>query len=218
MAAVRYRNVHRVWQTGTYKIGTPNYITVSGTGADASAGYRTFDDELTEDSGSDTWADGDRMGLLLWVDELKYKIWTAAWDGTSSPHRLSLVEEEFSLGSWGDGDAIQAIAMPTKFTLQEQIARPTFADPVEVTSNTSVAAGWNGHIVEGNSGSPFTLTLPEGLPKMHCMIVQTGAGVVSIDPATNVTLNGATDTIALADQYKSAYLYHKGSDDWVILV
>lgn len=218
MAAVRIRNVDRVWQTGTYKVGTPNYVTVSGTGADPASGYRIFDTARLEDAGIDIWADGDQFGVLLYVDAVTYKVWVASWDGTSTPHRLLLVSEEVSLGSWSDGMAVQVTATPTKGSLAAQIARPQFADPVVVTAATDASIAWNGHVIEGSAGSPFTITLPEGLSAMHFLLVQTGAGVVSIAPDTNVTINGDTETVGISDQWKSAYVYTKGDDDWVVLL
>lgn len=217
MAAIKVRNVNRVWQTGIYKVGSPNYVNVSGVGADPAAGFTTFDTQRVEDAGTDTWANGDYVGILVKSDDLKYKIWTASWDGTSDPHRLLVVDEEYTIGNWGDGDAVQVIATPTSLTLKEQIARPTFAAPVEITTATTALQSWNGHIVEGSASSPFAITLPTGLTNMHFMLVQTGTGVVSVTPDTNVTLNGDTSTIGLAAQYKSAYLYTKGSNVWVMV-
>jgi len=67
----------------------------------------------------------------------------------------------------------------------------TASIPSEITGNTTLAASHNGQVLICNSGSNFALTVPVNtLPKgFNCLIVQKGAGEITLTAASNVTIN-----------------------------
>jgi hypothetical protein len=76
------------------------------------------------------------------------------------------------------------------------------------------------NIVEMNSATPVTFTIPTNAalawPVGASMdIFQTGAGEVTIAPASGVTLNG-TPGFKLRTQWSSATILKRGADSWVV--
>ena len=67
----------------------------------------------------------------------------------------------------------------------------TASIPSEITGATTLAASHNGQVLICNSGSDFALTVPVNtLPKgFNCLIVQKGAGEITLTAASNVTIN-----------------------------
>ena len=67
----------------------------------------------------------------------------------------------------------------------------TASIPSEITGATTLAASHNGQVLICNSSSDFALTVPVNtLPKgFNCLIVQKGAGEITLTAASNVTIN-----------------------------
>lgn len=212
--AVRFP--HRVWQTATYHTGTPNYINVlNGTPA---AGKQTFEGQAAKDSAAgDPWTATDEFGIVIIKNDITIKVWTATWDSVNQ--YLLLDTEEESSGSWGSGDEVTVFACPTKNTLAKSIAEPGFSTPIVVSGTTlTLSRIHNGRVLRFTSGSPVAVTIPSGLPVMHCLPVQVGDGTVVFTPSGVASLNGGTSGISLSGKMKSGYLYHIGGDDWEIIV
>lgn len=65
-----------------------------------------------------------------------------------------------------------------------------------------------GKIVEPNNAAAFTLTLPATLPREFCCLVtQTGAGQVTLSPATGATIRNKSSFTKTSGQYAGLSLY-----------
>lgn len=66
----------------------------------------------------------------------------------------------------------------------------------------------NTNVITCGSGSATTVTVPVGLgPGFNCLIVQIGAGQVTISAASGVTINNADSFSAISAQYGAATLF-----------
>lgn len=207
MATLRFAN--RTGQAGVYHTGSPNYVACSGGAAEA--GYVTFEAKDTDDS----WDDGDTIGVLVLKDNSNYKVWIASWDATNK--YLEVVTEEETVGTISDSDAVIARAVLTTEQIDNAITEPQIN--VQTGTTYTLLASDKGKVVCFTSGSAVTVTIDAALQvNFHCLLVQEGAGVVSLDPQSTDTLNGAAANVSLADQWKSGYLYQRTEGAWVLIV
>ena len=66
----------------------------------------------------------------------------------------------------------------------------------------------NAQVVTLGSASSTTVTVPAGLGQgFNCLLIQIGAGAVTIAAGSGVTINNADSFDAIAAQYGSATLY-----------
>lgn len=214
MPTARFPN--NTGQVGIYKTGTPNYVDVRDTYATRDRFVR-FNTKATDDS----WADDDTMGVRIEKSATAYKVWKAKWDATYSTNAdkaaLLVVTEEDSVGTISDGDSVLVTAVPSKATFDDVLFRPQF---VEVSGTTHTLLEVNsGKVHRFTSESAVTVTVDSALTVgWHCVLVQEGAGLVSLDPQSTDTLNGATANVAMAGQYKSGYLYQHTEGAWIAVV
>lgn len=204
------QNPNRTGQAGTFKTGSPNYIDVSS-GA-ALSGMITFAAKVTDDS----WADGDLVGLSIVKDASNYKVWLASWDNTNS--YLELVTEEETVGTINDTDAVEVTAVPTRLTIERIWRNAEFI--VESGATRTLLATDHGKIICCTNGSAVAITCDDALPaEFHCLIVQEGAGTVTIDSEGTDTCNGAAagTGVAVSGQWKSAYVYQRTEGAWVVV-
>lgn len=197
-------------QSGVFKTGSPNYIDVSS--GSALENWSTFSARATADS----WAEGDLVGIYIEKDASNHKVWLASWDATNS--YLELVSEEETAGTISDTDAVNVTAVPTKLTMEKVMRDAEFV--ADATTSRTLSASDHGQTIRCTSGSAVAITLDDDLPvNFHCLIVQEGAGTVTVDCEGTDTLNGvATGTgVEIADQYKSAYVYQPTEGAWVII-
>ena len=110
---------NRTVQAGTFKTGTPNYVDVSSGSADT--GMQTFPDAATTDG----WADGDLIGVLVYLSASVYQVWVGQWDETNEYILCHTVES--SVGTMTDDDAIKITATPTTETLNRWHAERAIA-------------------------------------------------------------------------------------------
>lgn len=204
---IRFSN--RTAQTGYFKTGSPNYI-------DVAAAYSPGADRVTfvARASADDWATGDTFGILILKSSGHYKIWYASWDSATS--RLNLVLEESSVGTIADGDQVTVSLVVTGRMMEHAIWEPQF---VAVTGTTyTLLASDIGKTLCFTSSSAVTITVDAALPVgFHCLIVQEGAGVVSLARASTDTLNGATANIACPAQFQSLYLYQRVEGAWIVV-
>lgn len=75
----------------------------------------------------------------------------------------------------------------------------------------------NGAVITCSNSGATTVTVPAGLGKsFNCLIVQIGAGQVTIAAATGVTLNNADSFAAISAQYGAATLYAYAADTFYL--
>jgi len=75
----------------------------------------------------------------------------------------------------------------------------------------------NGAVITCASGSATTVTIPVGLSKgFNCLIIQIGAGTVTIAGATGVTVNNADSYTDISAQYGAATLYAYAADTFYL--
>lgn len=197
-------------QAATFKTGSPNYIDVS-TGA-ALENWSTFAARATADS----WADGDLVGIYIEKDTSNHKVWLASWDATNS--YLELVSEEDTAGTISDTDSVNVSAVPTKLVMEKVMRDAEFV--TEATTTRTLSASDHGQIIRCTSGSAVAITLDDALPvNFHCLIVQEGAGTVTVDSEGTDTLNGvaAGTGVEVSGQWKSAYVYQPVEGAWVVI-
>ena len=90
----------------------------------------------------------------------------------------------------------------------------------EETTNYTLQTTDAGGIVEMNSGSANTLTVPPNasvdLPiGTRIDVVQIGAGQTSLVAGAGVTIESRDNELSIADQFTAASLYKRASDTWV---
>lgn len=79
---------------------------------------------------------------------------------------------------------------------------------VQTGTTYTLAASDSGKIVECSNASAITLTLPNNLSVgFNCTVVQTGAGQVSITPASGAILHNYDSFTKTAGQYAAVNLY-----------
>jgi hypothetical protein len=131
---------NRTAQAGTYQAGTPNTIDVASGAAET--GMRTF----IVTASADSWAIGDRMGLLVKKSDLNWQVWRAIW---SDGDQLQCETLEDSSGTINDDDAVTVSAIVTGGDLERQREVLT-ADRTYYVATTGNDAN-DGR----SSGSPF---------------------------------------------------------------
>lgn len=198
----------RVSQSATYRTGSPNYVDISaGLPAAGAVGFSAAATAMS-------WADGDRLDVLVYKDDDNWQVWEASWDGTGST--VELVSVGASVGSLADADTVSVMT-----TLTAALAGSMMRDPELIEESgaaRTLAAGDHGRTIRCTSASAVTVTTAEALPVgFHCLLVQEGAGEVSVAPGGADTLNGAAASIALAGQYKSGYLYQASEGAWILV-
>ena len=203
-------------QVGIYKTGTPDYVDVTDTYTVQDRFVR-FATKATDDS----WADDDLVGIRIEKSATDYKVWKAKWDATYTTNgdapALILDTEEDSVGTIADTDSVLVTAVPTKLTFDDVLFRPQFV-VVSGTTHTLLEADC-GKVHRFTSADAVTVTIDAALSVgWHCVLIQEGAGLVSLDPQSTDEINGATANVAMAGQYKSAYLYQHTEGDWITVV
>jgi hypothetical protein len=206
---LRYPN--RTAQAGVYRTGSPNYVDVS-TGS-ASTGMVTFDAKAADDS----WADGDTVGVLVSKDDSNYWVGIGTWDATNS--YVELTTEEEAVGTLSDTDAVVISAVLTSSAV---LAIQTLATSPEIVTDSTTARTLseadNGKTLIFTNAAAVTVTTADTLPVgFHCLLLQVGAGLVSVDSGGSDTINGDTAAVDLAGQYKSGYLIQNTEGAWVLV-
>lgn len=87
---------------------------------------------------------------------------------------------------------------------------PPQAATINLQTGTSytLTTGDDGKVVELQNAAAIVLTVPNSLPvSFSCLIVQTGAGQVTITPDTGTTLRNALGGFKLRTQWSEASLY-----------
>lgn len=204
------QNPNITGQNATFKTGSPNYVDVSS--GSALAGLMTFAARKT----ADNWADGDLVGIEIKKDNANKKVWLASWDDTNS--YLELVSEEETSGTISDNDAVEVTAVVTRLTIEKIWRDSEFI--VDATTARTLSATDHGKTICFTSASAVAVTCDDTLPAdFHCLLVQEGAGVVTVDSEGSDTINGAAagTGVAISGQYKSAYVYQRAEGAWVVV-
>lgn len=90
------------------------------------------------------------------------------------------------------------------------------------TANYTLVLGDNGELLNFTSATGYTLNIPLNSSVAFAVgtqivVLKSGAGDVTIDPATGVTLNDGTANLVLSEQYKAVSLLKVATDTWVAL-
>jgi hypothetical protein len=68
-----------------------------------------------------------------------------------------------------------------------------------------------------NNASGITVTVPSGLSSdFSCMVLQTGAGQVTVSPASGVTRRSALSATKTAYQYAAASIFYIGNNEFLL--
>lgn len=207
--ALKFPN--RTEQAAVYKTGSPNYVDASS--GVASAGMVTFG---TQASGG-YLADGDTVGVLVAKDVDNYQVWTATWVAATSLLQATTVEA--TVGALADNDAVTVTACMTAALYDAGFTTPQHGQFVADSGTTrSLAASDAGKTICFTSASAVTVTLTATLPtSFHCILVQEGAGTVSVARDSTDTINGGTSNVSLLAQYTSAYVYQRTEGAWIVV-
>jgi hypothetical protein len=206
MAINMLRFSNRTGQVGTYKTGSPSYADLT---AGAISGWVSVSDTVTADG----WQDGDTTGTLLKKDNANWVVCISAWDESNS--RLNIVQVESSLGTLVDNDVIEVVLCSTRQSL-EDIAAGLMT--VETGTTRTLSVSDHCKTIRFTSASSVVVSPPDTLPPgFQCMLIQEGAGLVSVDPQGSDVLNTGTTTLSLAGRWTSALLYKPSSGSLVLL-
>jgi hypothetical protein len=91
--------------------------------------------------------------------------------------------------------------------------------PVNKQTGTAYTVGQNDNagVITCSSGSATTVTVPAGLGQgFNCLIIQIGAGTVTIAAGSGVTINNADSFDAISAQYGAATLYAYAPDTFYL--
>lgn len=204
---IRFSN--RIGQTGYFKTGSPDYI-------DVAAAYAPGSDRVTfaTRATAEGWVTGDTLGVLITKAPGNYKLWYATWDATNK--RLSLLLEEDTAGTISDGDQVTVSSVVTKRMLDHAVWEPQFVT-ITGTAYTLLSSDIGKTLCCTNSAA-VTITVDAALPVgFHCVIVQEGAGVVSLARASTDTLNGQTGNLSTPAQFQSLYLCQRVEGAWIVV-
>ena len=204
---------NRTSQTGIYRAGPPSTLDVANFALLAAAGMFTFGEKAADDA----WEDGDTVGVEVRTEEGAYLVGAAIWDGATETLQMATVEDASADPALADGDTVTVTAIPTAGTLMGVVRGPELIE--ESSAARALSARDKGATIRCTSADAVTITLSDDLPVgFHALIVQEGAGAVSVAPGGADTLNGATDPVSIAEQYRSAYVYQAAEGGWVVLV
>ncbi|HLS00679.1 MAG TPA: hypothetical protein VK054_01655, partial [Beutenbergiaceae bacterium] len=114
------------------------------------------------------------------------------------------------------------LAADRELSIAEGGVTPTLTQRLQaraVTANTTLELGDVDSVVEVNSGSARTVTVPTNasvpLPIGAVIeIIRWGAGAVTINPASGVALHSPDDARDIATQYGSAFLRKRATNEW----
>ena len=82
----------------------------------------------------------------------------------------------------------------------------------------TIVAGDNGKVLTFNNAASIAVTLPDTLDTdFQCSIVQIGAGVPTVTPATD-TINGAGTGVTPSAQWKAMYLSQYAATTWLAVL
>jgi hypothetical protein len=110
--------------------------------------------------------------------------------------------------------------------LTQTYASATYATTInnilEITSNSTLSLSDVGKIIEINSSSAVTITIPNDenvffLTGTEIRIVQTGPGSVSVVGASGVDLRSQLEDNDLEEVYSSATIYKRSPNEWVFI-
>jgi hypothetical protein len=88
----------------------------------------------------------------------------------------------------------------------------------QVGTTYTIQASDNGKILTFNNAASIAVTLPDTLDTdFQCTIVQIGAGVPTVTPATD-TVNGAGTGVAPVAQWKAMYLSQYAATTWLAIL
>ncbi len=199
---------NRATQTATFRTGSPSYVVLTGTAPDGRL-------SLSSLSSSQSWATGDHLGLLLYVSDTKYKLWTATWDDVSEI--LICADELVTTGSWTDQDIVVVSAVLTQEMLLRAATAPSrMITSVEAGTALTLTEALSGMTVVTTAVSAVTITLPTLPAGVHYVVVQEGSGAVSFAPVSGNMVNGDTISLSGPGQYRPVYLYQRVPGQWVI--
>lgn len=107
-----------------------------------------------------------------------------------------------------------------KATLATYFSTITRSVNAQTGTSYTLVLGDAGKLVTLSNASAITLNIPANSSvafetNTQIDLLPIGAGAVTIDPGTGVTLNGGTANITMGDQYKGGTLLKIGSDTWV---
>jgi hypothetical protein len=104
---------------------------------------------------------------------------------------------------WADLPYFAPALAPTQRTITDATGNITSAD--------------NGGMVICDSGSGQTITVDPDLGvNFNCLVIQIGAGQVTLDAGSGVTLNNADSFLAISAQYGAATLYAYAPDTFYL--
>lgn len=121
-----------------------------------------------------------------------------------------------SAGTWGtELNTFLLVSHNPDGTLKDVVANAR-------TSSYTLALSDSGNVVEMNSTGANTLTVPpnSSVPfPIGTMIGvdQIGSGKTTIAPGSGVTIRSAGSLMALKEQYSSATLRKRATDEWVLV-
>jgi hypothetical protein len=192
-----------------YYDSTTDYVDVDNTFT-VEQGMVTFAAKATDDS----WANNDLCGLLVKKDNSNYQVWLGKWVSASEYFEVVTLEE--SVGTLSDEDDVIVTAVLTNVVMDKAISEPQIE--TEAGTSRTLSLSDKGKVISFTSGSTVTVTPAATLPvNFHCMLVQEGAGAVSVARDSTDTLNGGTANVSLAGQWKSAYLFQRTEGAWVVV-
>jgi hypothetical protein len=200
---------NRTGQAGTYHTGSPNYVDVDNAKSPI-ASMVTFAAKATDDS----WSDNDTVTIEVRKDSSNWWVGTATWDATNE--YLELTTEEDSAGTLSDADDVTVTAVPTRDSFLVVSRGAEFV--AEAGTTRTLSAADHGRTIRCTSATAVTITCDDALPVgFHCLVIQEGAGTVSIAIEGTDTVNGDTAAIDVAAQYQAAYIYQATAGAWVVV-
>ena len=197
---------NRVKQKGTYVAAAAPaaaYVNVQDT-FDIALGMRGFTEAVTDDS----LEVGDRVGLLIKIDDENYKV--AFGEITDLDGIIEIVEEELSVGTVTPGVELDVTISTTALSIERALTTPKVFGPYDV-EEFEVTDIHSGGIVLIESALPCVVTFNiTSLVYTQCLIINLGTGTVTV----------GTDALEIAGQYKSAFALvsgYSGQPEYIVV-
>ena len=147
----------------------------------------------------------------LSTDEIELQ---ATAGGTSNKATLANVTKGLSLAVAAGAQGVISGADKTKLDALSPSGR--FNNQVGTTY--TIVASDNGKVLTFNNAASIAVTLPDTLDTdFQCSIVQIGAGVPTVTPATD-TINGAGTGVTPSAQWKAMYLSQYAATTWLAVL
>ena len=214
-----------------YYKNSSNSIVELSSGAGGGGGLSISDTPPSSPSAGDLWYESDTGSFYIYYDS--QWIGVGGGGGGASDHGdlTGLGDDDHTQYLLADGTRAAAsltvngnISVTGTVDGRDIAADGAFLDTLELivtdqkTTNYTLVASDNGKLIDVNSSSNLTITIPQNVLDVGAQLIlaRRGTGTVTVSPGAGVTLLSRNSDRSIASQYSSATLIQTSSNNWYL--